>query len=341
MLRNRLLSVDAFRVVANFVIVWVHTRPFMSSAFSGDVRYCGELASWFVRIATPFFFMVAGYFFAVSLARGAASFDIAARLIRRLALFFLFWSLVYVLVPGEVLLHSPDLSYWDAVRVMARQCLSPHFLVNGARVHLWFLPALGSGLALLAIACRLRWERGLLYVAAALYLVGLIAGAYKATPFGLDLGFNTRNGPFFSTVFVVTGFMIHRLDVRSSLRRAYVMITVGVLLRVLELIWIVSHSNTLPSQIDYVLGTYPFAVGVFMLLLTSEGLGKVHWMVKLSRYSAGIYCAHMLFVDVFNGHSLGFAGFVWEVARPLVVLGSTIALVMCMARVPLLKRVVT
>ena len=84
-------SIDAFRVIANWVVICVHTEPFMAARFGPEVRFFGELLNQFVRVATPFFFLASGYFFAVSLSRGAGAVPLAGKLIRRLIVFFLFW----------------------------------------------------------------------------------------------------------------------------------------------------------------------------------------------------------------------------------------------------------
>ena len=339
--RARNMSIDAFRVVANVVIILVHTRPLMGPGFGGDTRLCGELINQFVRIATPFFFMASGYFFAASLSRGAEALAHAQRLIARLTLFFLFWSLVYICIPLEFWLKAPSVTYTEAVRAALLRAASPKFLLTGARVHLWFLPAMACALALLAAAVRVRRERALVVGALILYVVGLLAGAYKLTPIGFDLGFGTRNGPFLSTIFVASGFWLHRLRLELSTRQALTLIAVGTLMRCTEVYWITMHAPTQPSQMEYLMGTYPFAVGVFFLLLSSERLGKVRWMLWLSRYSPGIYCAHMMFVDYFNLRPLAVGNILWEIVRPVLILSLTVAVVLAMGKIPRLKAVVT
>src|SRR5882757_1655156 len=340
-LRTRIHSIDAFRAIANWAIICVHTVPFMVATFSPNVQFFVVLLNHFVRFATPFFFLAAGYFFAVSLERGAMAVPLARKLIKRLVLLFAFWSIVYVLVPIDILLDMPEAGYWSAVRVMMPRLISVRFFLNGTSIHLWFLPALSCALALLAAACRFRLERGLIGLSAALFLIGLAAGAYKATPIGLDLGMNTRNGPFFSTIFVVSGFMIHRLRLIPTLREAISLIVLGAALRILELLWITGQYGTSPSRIDYLLGTYPFGVGIFLLLLTAKRLGEIKWMVGLSRYSAGVYCAHGLIVALLRARHPVVAYPLWEIARPFAVLALTLALVMSLAKVPVLRPVMT
>lgn len=340
-MRPRNFNIDAFRVLANLSIILVHTRPFMDVAFDDDVRFIGELINQFVRIATPFFFMASGYFFAASMGRGAQCWPLANGLIKRLGLFFVFWSLVYIFIPMEHLLQTPAMSYPAAVHATLSRAFSLKFLLNGGRVHLWFLPAMACALALLAMATRFRLERLLLAVAVLLYGIGLLGGAYKATPIGIDLGIGTRNGPFFSTLFVVSGYLLYRSTLELSVRLAVGLIGLGVALRIAEVAWIMANSPTSPGQIEYLLGTYPFGVGIFLLLLKTQGLGQLSWMVRLSRYSAGIYCAHMLFVDYFTLRPMALGDPLWEVVRPLVILGLSIALVVSMAKIPTLRPVVT
>jgi surface polysaccharide O-acyltransferase-like enzyme len=334
-------SIDAFRVIAIWAVICVHSEPFMAATFDPNVRIYGEWLNQCVRVATPFFFLAAGYFFAVSLSRGATAGPLAARRIQRLILFFSFWSIVYILAPVEAYLQAPDAGYWSAVRVMISHSSSLHFFLSGSKFHLWFLTALSCALVLLAAACRLRLERGLMGLAIVLFFLGLLGGAYKATLIGLDLGINTRNGPFFSTIFVVTGFLIHRLGLQVTWRQALSLIALGVALRILELLWITGRYHTSPSDIDYLLGTYPFGVGIFTLLLTAQRLGEINWLVGLSRYSAGAYCAHMLVVELLGVRASAPGDPLWEIARPFAAFALTFALVASLGKVPLLRPVVT
>ena len=195
-------SIDAFRVIANVAVIVIHTAPFLAVVFPPGVRLCGEMLNQSARFAVPFFFLAAGYFFAVSVGNGAAPLPLALKLVRRLAGFFLFWSSVYVLLPIGQYAKAPELGYGHAVQVLAGRVVSLHFLINGTEIHLWFLPALGCSLLLLGAACQLGLERALLLLGAAMYLFGLITGAYATTPLGWDLGLNPRNGPIYGTVFV-------------------------------------------------------------------------------------------------------------------------------------------
>lgn len=163
---NRNHSLDAFRVIANWVIICVHTEPFMTPEFAAEVVFGGQLFNQFVRIATPFFFLTTGYFFAVSLSRGASPLKLAAVQIRRLAIFAAFWYSVYLLLPIHRLLKAPEGGYGSAVTHELRRVLSHPVLTlfHGTEIQLWFLPPLACAVALLGLACRFRLERPLAIV---------------------------------------------------------------------------------------------------------------------------------------------------------------------------------
>jgi surface polysaccharide O-acyltransferase-like enzyme len=200
---------------------------------------------------------------------------------------------------------------------------------------------MACALILLTLACRFRMEKYFAALAAALFLVGLAGGAYAATPLGLHIGMNTRNGPFYSTVFVFTGYLVHKHGANLSLRTAYALILGGVMLRLAELYWLMTCYDAHANKIDYLLGTYPFGVGIFIWLLNSPRLGENRWLVHLSRYSAGVYCAHLLFVDLLSATPLFIGNPLWEVTRPFLILGLTFAWVIILARVRFLKPVLT
>ena len=118
-----------------------------------------------------------------------------------------------------------------------------------------------------------------------------VGGAYKATPIGLDLNFNTRDGAFFSSIFVFTGYLIHRC--------------------------------------------------IFLLLLSSKRLGEFTLLTGLSKYSGGVYCAHMLFVRLLTVRQLIVGSVLWEIGRPFLILVLTYVFVMSAAKIRILKPVLT
>lgn len=338
-------SIDAFRVIANWSVVWNHSDVFVGPAFSPAIELLGQLINQSIRGATAFFFLTSGYFFATHIARGSAPVSLAVKQIRRLAMFAVFWSCVYVLLPIVPLLKSPDAGYWSALMEQLAGVKAAlwhaQILFTGTEIHLWFLPALACALSLLAFAVHFKVERPVAAFTVALFLFGLAAGAYHKTPFGIHFGFNTRNGPFYSSIFVFTGFMIHRLQIKVTTRRALALLALSVALRIAEQTWLTRAYGVQGSEVDYLLGTYPFGVGLFLLLLSAPRLGEITWMTNLARYSAGVYCAHMLFVNLLTTQPLAVGNIGWEIVRPFLALALTYTLVISTARVQVLKPLLT
>jgi len=339
---NRYRSIDAFRVIANVAIVWVHTCPFITPDFGPQVRFFGELLNQSVRGAVPFFFLASGYFFSSSVSRGTPALNVGVKIVRRLALFAIFWSSIYILLPIGKLLQPPYPDYATAVLGMIHDSLRPSVVLTGTFVHLWFLSALICAIVLLTIASTYRLEKYFAVLVAALFLIGLAGSAYKPSPFGIPIAIhNTRDGPFYSSLFVFTGYFLHKYGMLLSLRTAYILILCGIALRVTELYWLMTCCDVRADKVDFLLGSYPFGVGVFVWLLNSPRLGENRWLVRLSRYSPGVYCAHMLFLSLLSATPLFLGSPLWELTRPFLILGLTFAWVAILARVPLLRPVIT
>ena len=74
-------------------------------------------------------------------------------------------------------------------------------MFQGTAPHLWFLPSLALRACINAAFFELQAKWGALACSLALFVVGVLGGSYTATPMGLDLKFNTRNGPFMGFMF--------------------------------------------------------------------------------------------------------------------------------------------
>lgn len=108
-----------------------------------------------------------------------------------------------------------------------------------------------------------------------------------------------------------------------------------------ELLWITGSYETPPNSVDYLAGTYPFGVGIFLLLLSSKRLGEFTLLTGLSKYSGGVYCAHMLFVRLLTVRQLIVGSVLWEIGRPFLILVLTYVFVMSAAKIRILKPVLT
>jgi surface polysaccharide O-acyltransferase-like enzyme len=293
---GRVASLDTGRVVAVLAVLMLHARVFRQS-FGGDLtgwqRTVEVVADHACRFAVPFFFFVSGYLLGRS-SRGGPVLPRAAASFKRLVLLYLVWSLLLVAVnPLELaayrelagMSHGP--LAWPPPAEWVRQVL------QGARMQFWFLPALGTALLVVGLLDRARPGVGMA-VAVALYLVGLAVGTYGDVT-GMKLGPFSRNGPFFSTLFVLIGFRAGRSDVRPRLGPAIILIVTGAILQALEAWYLHDRhkADWLAEGADYFAGTALVGVGVARAALARPDLGAGTVWPRLGALTLGVYLLHV------------------------------------------------
>ena len=188
-------GIDVFRLVAALLVVAIHTSPLASISADADFLLTRVLA----RLGVPFFFMASGFFMLER--RGAVT-----RFLKRTALLYL----------AAIVLYLPVNGYMGSFRGLSLRDLAQLILVDGTLYHLWYLPAVMTGVLIAVALLRLGGLRAALIVAALLYLIGLGGDSY----YGLVAqcpaleGFYaqlfqicdyTRNGFFFAPLFLLLG----------------------------------------------------------------------------------------------------------------------------------------
>ncbi|MGH8124653.1 MAG: acyltransferase family protein, partial [Rhodanobacteraceae bacterium] len=283
--------------------------------------------------SVPFFFVVSGYFFGCKVRDGTPPLALFTRYARRLLRIWVLWSLIYLwlpLRPAQWFHHG----WWvSVVRQFEHMAAHPLLIVwVGGKGHLWFLMALVMALAIAAVCERAR-ARPLFYgMAVALYLFGLAGGLYANTPIGLHLPFDTRNGPFMSTLLVACGYWIANNRYRVKPLAALAVAAIGLIGFEAELHWVPQFSSAYPPIIDYGLGTVIFGVGALLLGLAVPWLGGQWWPRVGARYVLGIYVCHDLFVEPASMLHTYFHTYAWEFMFPVIVFFLALGLTAALAR---------
>ncbi len=190
-------ALDWFRLIAAFLVTAIHIYPLEDLSYWGDLTLTRIVG----RVAVPFFFMVTGYFV---LAGGRAD-KICRSLIKNLK-----WYLLAIVIYLPVNWYAGNLSGLTVSSVLEE------LLIQGTFYHLWYMPALLTGLLLCWGLKRLLGTRGALIAAAVLYLVGLLGDSYYGLAVRLPVlrafydGMfavteNTRNGFFLAPLFLMLG----------------------------------------------------------------------------------------------------------------------------------------
>jgi surface polysaccharide O-acyltransferase-like enzyme len=157
-----------------------------------------------------------------------------------------------------------------------------------------------------------------------LYLFGVLAKSYADTPIGIPIEFDTRNGPFFSTLLFVTGYLISGREVREKwLFYGIVVFLLGTVMHFAEVYSLYAMYSTGLKQ-DYVIGTYFMGVGVAMTSLSNHPALRNKALSKIGRMTLGIYAIHYIFVDLLRPIDKALDSIVWELGYVILVLALSV-----------------
>lgn len=333
-------GVDTFRLIAIVGVVAIHTTPALAPAArrAGEFDVAVVVINQLARFAVPFFFTVSGYFWGRKIRAGADIRATTLPMIRRLLLLYVAWSLLYLLPYNlssifEYGISGPlKLSYWNARRLVA----DPELLfLEGTHQHLWFLAALAWAAALTGALVAWRRITSLVTLAVLLYVFGVIAYAYADTPWGVLVPFCTRDGPFFGTVFFVTGYLLSGLQPHSGwFWRGATLFAAGCALHLLEVteLWQWYHSDPLK---EYVFGTYLMGVGAAVMALSNRPGVRWHVLARLGPATFGVYLLNPAFSELLEplGPRFGLhGGVIWQLSHLVAVLVLTLLTVLLMSR---------
>jgi surface polysaccharide O-acyltransferase-like enzyme len=331
---SRIESVDVARLIAVTAVIAIHTQPFFGSA-SIQGKYLSVAIDQLARFAVPLFFVISGSFWGIKIKNGAPIVPTSVAMAKRIFYIFIFWSIVYLLpydlstIADHGLLGPIKNAYWNLLKLADKPAT---VLMQGTKVHLWFLIALLCSVGISAFFVEKKHYKTLFVLATALYVFGLVGKAYADTPFGIHVNFNTRNGPFFGTIFFVSGYALSNLKPNPSwFAKGIALLAIGIFLHFAEVYFLWHTYGTSPYQ-DYVMGTYFMGVGAAMAALSNHAMLKNKVLSEFGKYTLGIYAVHLIFVENLHPVSELTHSPLWAVGYVMLVLLLSIATVLLLAR---------
>jgi surface polysaccharide O-acyltransferase-like enzyme len=316
---TRIESVDAWRLAAVAAVIAIHTQPFWSPSSSGrDVLDSGILINQLSRFAVPFFYTISGYFWGTKIVTASSPTAVSRLMARKISLIFLYWSVIYLLpynlTTVSILGYAGPFktSYWHAAALLKRPL---DVLFQGTSQHLWFLPSLLMALGISNFFVTKKLPKTLVLIALSLYLLGLLGKAYAQSPIGIHTTFNTRNGPFFSTIFFASGYFLSKFTPsRAWFLYGIATLSLGILIHFSELVFISRMYGTSIKQ-DYVIGTYFMGLGSAIASLSGIISVKRTRLQGIAHLSLGIYAVHLIFVEllepIFKQSNSKFSGMIF------------------------------
>lgn len=198
----RIGSWDAFKWLAAFLVVAIHTSPLESIWPYGDFLLTRIAA----RLAVPFFFMLTGYF------------TVEVRKTEK-KLLLLYLGVTCLYLPVQIY------KYMGGETFTAGRILKDIFF-DGTFYHLWYLPACMLGLVLMTLFLKCGKENAMA-ISILLYVIGLLGDSYfglvRLSPVlskvydGMFTCFSyTRNGIFMAPLFLLLGRLFREQEKKGK-----------------------------------------------------------------------------------------------------------------------------
>lgn len=269
-----------------FFVMVVHFSPFKS--LDSTLHFIS--IHGFSRVAVPFFVLCAGYFISND---GVINREILIKTVRKLALLYLFWSIVYlplIFIEFIQLNHSLSLMYFIQ-RIMFK----------GTFFHLWYFAAIILSLLLIYNLQRFTSLKTILIVALILYGISALNDGYyyvSADSAFLSLlsnqleswFFGVRNGLFYTPVFIVIGMLIKKMN--KSIRMSLLLKSLGIASALLLTEIFIIKTQSWAIDYNITLMILPFSVLVFLISLEID---YQHNTTQFKEMAATMYYTHILF----------------------------------------------
>lgn len=337
-------SVDVFKLIAITAVIVIHTTPFRGDVVDSEIyKLLDLLFEQISRFAVPFFFVLSGYFWGIKIRNGEPVFPASLLMGRRILVIFLAWSCIYLLPYNVGYIY--EYGVMEQLRVSLEQLSSfiknpVELVMQGTRVHLWFLMALLSALLVSSIVLYTGKTYLLVVISILLFLFGLLAKSYANTPLGIDIDFNTRNGPFFSTIFFASGYILSGKQASEKwLYYGMILFVLGVVLHFVEIIGLWTLYKT-PINQDYVVGTFFMGIGAALAALSNHSILRIKMLGNLGRMTLGVYAVHFIYVDIFEPIDLITDNALWEIGYVILVLVLSVMTTLLLAKSKITKKLV-
>ncbi len=297
---ERIYSLDAMRIVAMAFIVMIHTDPFQGFGTLGNMVNFGIKTT--ARFAVPFFFVTAGFLFALKTADREPTAYLRKR-VASISSFYVFGLVLsapvfFVGFVGREALDGRPLAR-TAIETVAAFLSPVELLYYGTSVSeiLWFLPALAVSFLLVYAFIAIGKPQYALPVAAAFHVVGLLGTNY--TMF-VEVPFEIRDGLFFGFFYTSLGYTIYARDWQPAVDRGrrYLAATGCFALAQFGEFYLLGYplkGEAFGSYVyapSYGITTALLTASLFLFLLSRPQLGRGTPLPSWGSYAVGIYVTH-------------------------------------------------
>lgn len=210
--KEKFQLLDIVRLIAAFMVIGIHTRPFLSIGQAADVNFNYNVANY----AVPFFYACTGFFLIYSTPKQCLQSAMRRKIYKTIRIYLL-WTAIYLpltIYGWSIRGRSLFYNVLDFMR---------NLIIVGENFYswtLWYLNGLAVALLIIYVGGKRFTMRQLAVIAEILYVIGFILQVlnvrreFLPMPIGkiVKLYFSifrvTRNGLFESFAFVMIGIII-------------------------------------------------------------------------------------------------------------------------------------
>lgn len=271
---ERNVTLDYFKIFFSILLITAHIYyPYQAGKF-----YIG----WYIpegiaRIGVPFFFLVNGYYFAKKI----NDYKAIKKYLGHLFIIYTTWFIIYL---RPFIYRTEEFYIIDDLRIDV--LLEKYFW---GIFHLWYLPALITGIILLVLCKKLiKKNLPIVIISIFLYIIG-----YILEPMRTDLS-NFRNGLFIGFPFIAIGYCLRSIDFKNI--KDLHLITLSLLL----LVFLIFES-TLAQKVGFKRDIYIpliFLCPALFILIQKHSTFKLSskYYDYIGNLSSAIYFSHMYII---------------------------------------------
>lgn len=285
-------GIDVARIVAAFIVIGVHTGPFIDYTANGDLF----LNTVIGRLVVPFFFIVSGFFYGRKIEFHAPirkDIHFLFAFLKKIFTIYIIWTLIFLPFQWMHWLQSGDSwTYWLTYM---------HEVVfKGSYYPLWYLTGLLFATAFSYMLFKIWKPSTVLIFTGALFVIGTAMNSYYDV-LQLDgmfsmyyaLFLTTRNGLFFGSFFVSLGIFLSKRPPALSFRWNVLLFGGSLILLTVEVFSL--QGFNFPHGIDMWFFTIPTTYFLFSWL-RQWNLENRAYFAYFRPLSLLMYVSHGLFI---------------------------------------------
>ncbi len=281
---SKKINIDVCRFIVSFLIVAIHISPFIKISPEFDFFFTRILG----RIAVPLFLMITGYYI---LDKSLNNISILKNYTKKIVKTYLLCITLYLPINA----YMSKFKSIDIIQIIK------NILINGTLYHLWYFPALILGIWITYFLIRKIGRKWSLWICCILYIIGLLGDSYYGlTTMNVNLAniYNfilntfeyTRNGLFYTPIFLYMGYLIKTNKIENKCSLIYSLI----LFICMTMEGIILHYFNLQKHDSMYIFLVPLMYFLFSYLINnSKTSNKV-----LRSIATYIYIFHPLFLVV-------------------------------------------